>query len=61
MRAGHLALETRQEAQVEKVVIRTEEAPGPFQGAPYNQAIRVGEKAFGVVRQKLARPTQEGR
>jgi 2-iminobutanoate/2-iminopropanoate deaminase len=31
---------------VEKTVIRTESAPAPFQGAPYNQAIRVGELVF---------------
>ena len=31
----------------EKDVIRTDRAPGPFQGAPYNQAIRVGEKGSG--------------
>jgi 2-iminobutanoate/2-iminopropanoate deaminase len=31
---------------VEKTVIRTEAAPAPFQGAPYNQAIRVGELVF---------------
>ena len=31
---------------MEKVVIRTEAAPAPFQGAPYNQAIRVGELVF---------------
>ncbi len=31
---------------MEKVVIRTESAPAPFQGAPYNQAIRVGELVF---------------
>jgi len=30
----------------EKEVIRTDRAPGPFQGAPYNQAIRVGELVF---------------
>jgi 2-iminobutanoate/2-iminopropanoate deaminase len=30
----------------EKDVIRTEEAPGPFQGAPYNQAIRVDDLVF---------------
>jgi 2-iminobutanoate/2-iminopropanoate deaminase len=30
----------------EKQVIRTEQAPGPFQGAPYNQAIRIGELVF---------------
>jgi 2-iminobutanoate/2-iminopropanoate deaminase len=31
---------------VEKTVIRTENAPAPFQGAPYNQAIRVGDLVF---------------
>jgi len=31
---------------VEKRVIRTEAAPAPFQGAPYNQAIVVGELVF---------------
>jgi 2-iminobutanoate/2-iminopropanoate deaminase len=31
---------------VEKVVIRTEAAPAPFQGAPYNQAIRAGDLVF---------------
>jgi 2-iminobutanoate/2-iminopropanoate deaminase len=31
---------------VEKTVIRTENAPAPFQGAPYNQAICVGELVF---------------
>jgi 2-iminobutanoate/2-iminopropanoate deaminase len=30
----------------EKQVVRTDRAPGPFQGAPYNQAIRVGELVF---------------
>ena len=30
----------------EKHVIRTEKAPGPFQGAPYNQAIRVDDLVF---------------
>ena len=29
-----------------KVVIRTDKAPGPFQGAPYNQAIRIGDLVF---------------
>ena len=29
-----------------KIVIRTDRAPGPFQGAPYNQAIRIGELVF---------------
>lgn len=31
---------------MEKTVIRTEAAPAPFQGAPYNQAIRAGELVF---------------
>jgi 2-iminobutanoate/2-iminopropanoate deaminase len=31
---------------VEKHVIRTEDAPAPFQGAPYNQAIRIGDLVF---------------
>jgi 2-iminobutanoate/2-iminopropanoate deaminase len=31
---------------MDKTVIRTEAAPAPFQGAPYNQAIRVGELVF---------------
>jgi 2-iminobutanoate/2-iminopropanoate deaminase len=30
----------------DKVVIRTDRAPGPFQGAPYNQAVRVGDIVF---------------
>ena len=30
----------------DKDVIRTDRAPGPFQGAPYNQAIRVGDLVF---------------
>jgi len=30
----------------EKDVVRTEAAPAPFQGAPYNQAIRVGDLVF---------------
>jgi 2-iminobutanoate/2-iminopropanoate deaminase len=30
----------------EKHVIRTEQAPAPFQGAPYNQAIRVRDLVF---------------
>jgi 2-iminobutanoate/2-iminopropanoate deaminase len=30
----------------EKDVISTHRAPGPFQGAPYSQAIRVGELVF---------------
>ena len=31
---------------MDKDVIRTESAPAPFQGAPYNQAIRVGDLVF---------------
>jgi 2-iminobutanoate/2-iminopropanoate deaminase len=31
---------------LEKVVVRTEQAPAPFQGAPYNQAIRAGDFVF---------------
>jgi 2-iminobutanoate/2-iminopropanoate deaminase len=31
---------------MEKTVVRTEKAPAPFQGAPYSQAIRVGELVF---------------
>ena len=31
---------------MDKTVIRTENAPAPFQGAPYNQAIRVGDLVF---------------
>ena len=31
---------------VSKDVISTDRAPGPFQGAPYNQAIRVGDLVF---------------
>jgi 2-iminobutanoate/2-iminopropanoate deaminase len=30
----------------EKTVVRTERAPAPFQGAPYNQAIRHGGLVF---------------
>jgi 2-iminobutanoate/2-iminopropanoate deaminase len=31
---------------VSKEVVRTEEAPAPFQGAPYSQAIRAGGLVF---------------
>lgn len=31
---------------MEKIVIRTENAPAPFQGAPYSQAILAGELVF---------------
>lgn len=30
----------------EKTVVRTEQAPAPFQGAPYSQAIRAGDLVF---------------
>ena len=30
----------------EKAVVRTEDAPAPFQGAPYSQAIRAGDFVF---------------
>lgn len=30
----------------EKQIVRTDRAPGPFQGAPYNQAIRAGDLVF---------------
>ncbi len=31
---------------MEKQVVRTEQAPAPFQGAPYSQAIRAGDLVF---------------
>lgn len=31
---------------MDKTVVRTEAAPAPFQGAPYNQAIRAGDLVF---------------
>ena len=30
----------------EKEIVRTERAPAPFEGAPYNQAVKVGELVF---------------
>ena len=30
----------------EKEIVRTDRAPAPFQGAPYNQAVRVGDLVF---------------
>ena len=30
----------------DKAIVRTEAAPAPFQGAPYNQAIKVGDLVF---------------
>ena len=50
----------------EKQVISTDRAPGPFQGAPYNQAIRTGDLVFvagqlGIVLEtgELAGPSVE--
>ena len=40
-----------------KTAVRTEAAPAPFQGAPYNQAIRVGDLVF-VAGQIGLRPGQ---
>lgn len=47
---------------MEKSVIRTEHAPGPFQGAPYSQAIRVGDLVFvaGQLGLKLGDTAVEG-
>ena len=39
----------------DKSVIRTDRAPAPFQGAPYSQAIRVGDLVF-VSGQLAVRP-----
>ena len=44
---------------MEKHVIRTEDAPAPFQGAPYNQAVRAGELVF-VAGQLGLRPGDAG-
>jgi 2-iminobutanoate/2-iminopropanoate deaminase len=41
----------------EKSVVRTENAPAPFQGAPYSQAIRFGDLVF-VAGQLALRPGQ---
>ena len=30
----------------EKEIVRTERAPAPFEGAPYNQAVKAGELVF---------------
>jgi len=42
----------------DKSVIRTEKAPAPFQGAPYSQAIRVGDLVF-VSGQLALRPGEK--
>ena len=44
---------------MEKHVIRTENAPAPFQGAPYNQAIVAGDLVF-VAGQLGLRPGETG-
>jgi len=44
---------------VEKHVIRTENAPAPFQGAPYNQAVVAGDLVF-VAGQLGLRPGDTG-
>ena len=31
---------------VKKEIVRTEQAPAPFQGAPYNQAVKTGDLVF---------------
>ena len=41
-----------------KTVVRTEEAPAPFQGAPYNQAIIFGDLVF-VAGQVPLRPGEK--
>ena len=42
----------------DKSVVRTERAPAPFQGAPYSQAIRVGDVVF-VSGQLALRPGEK--
>ena len=44
---------------MEKQVVRTESAPAPFQGAPYNQAIVAGDLVF-VAGQLGLRPGDTG-
>ena len=36
----------RIDIRTSRIVIRTEDAPAPFQGAPYSQAIRSGDLVF---------------
>ena len=43
---------------VEKEIVRTEQAPAPFQGAPYNQAVRAGGFVF-VAGQLGLRPGEQ--
>jgi len=42
----------------EKEIVRTDRAPAPFQGAPYNQAVCVGELVF-VAGQLGLRPGEQ--
>ena len=42
----------------EKEIVRTERAPAPFQGAPYNQAVRIGGLVF-VAGQLGLRPGEQ--
>jgi 2-iminobutanoate/2-iminopropanoate deaminase len=42
----------------EKSVVRTENAPAPFQGAPYSQAVRYGDLLF-VAGQVALRPDHD--
>ena len=42
-----------------KDVISTDRAPGPFQGAPYNQAIRIGDLVFVAGQLGVSRETGE--
>ena len=42
----------------EKEIVRTERAPAPFQGAPYNQAVKVGGLVF-VAGQVGVRPGEK--
>lgn len=37
---------TEGETVAEKEIVRTERAPAPFQGAPYNQAVKAGGLVF---------------
>lgn len=43
----------------EKTVVRTDQAPGPYQGAPYSQAIKAGGFVF-VAGQVAAKPDGSG-
>ena len=44
--AARLPSARKEEPMAEKEAVRTEEAPAPFQGAPYSQAIRAGGLVF---------------